>query len=105
VSIEEIGTVDPQDPWEYLDRWFFHVQGAAGECLVRDKSEPSDLGLNSRQPLDLSRVAQGLKPHAKSSRAKVPKGLYRDIGVQKFRSPEDERPGTRHQKSRNCERI
>jgi hypothetical protein len=26
----------------------------------RDRSEPSDLGLNSRQTLDLSRVARGL---------------------------------------------
>jgi hypothetical protein len=64
VSSEEIGTVDPQGPWEYLDHWFFHVQGAAGECTVRDRPEPSDLGLNNRRSLDLSRVARGLKPHA-----------------------------------------
>ena len=43
VSSEEIGTVDPQGPWEYLDHWFFHVQGVAGECTARDRSEPLDL--------------------------------------------------------------
>jgi hypothetical protein len=34
MSSEEIRTVDPQELWEYLDRWFFHVQRAVGECTT-----------------------------------------------------------------------
>jgi hypothetical protein len=43
VSSEGIGTVDPQGLWEHLDHWFFHIQGAVGECTAWDKSESSDL--------------------------------------------------------------
>jgi hypothetical protein len=32
----------------------FHVQGAAGECTVWDRSEPSDLSEKTRKLLDLS---------------------------------------------------
>jgi hypothetical protein len=59
---EEIGTVDPQGPWEYLDRRFFYVQGVVEECTGRNQSEPSDLGWKTRQPLDLSGVTRGLNP-------------------------------------------
>ena len=30
VNSEEIGIVDPQGPWEHLDRWFFPRPGSSG---------------------------------------------------------------------------
>jgi hypothetical protein len=59
---EEIRTVDPQGPWEYLDRRFFHVQGVVEECTGRNQSELSDLDWKTRQSLDLSGVTHGLNP-------------------------------------------
>jgi hypothetical protein len=63
----------------------------------RRDSEPLDLTQNSRQSLDLSRGARGLNPRKQSE---SPEGVsYRDFGIREFGSPEDESPGTRHQKS------
>jgi hypothetical protein len=72
----------------------------------RDRFEPSDLGLNSRQTLDLSRVAQGLSLMQRTIEAKVSRrSSYRDFDIQEFGIPEDESLGTRHQKSQNSERT
>jgi hypothetical protein len=72
----------------------------------RDRSEPSHLGLNSRQTLDLSRVARGLNLTRRTAEEKVSRrSLYRGFDIQEFRSPEDESLGTRKQKSQNSERT
>jgi hypothetical protein len=45
---KKIGTVDPQGPWEYLDRRFFYVQGVVEECTGRNQSDLLDLDWKTR---------------------------------------------------------
>jgi hypothetical protein len=45
----------------------------------RDRSEPSYLGLNSQQPVDLSRVARGLNPTRREAERESREGVR--IGI------------------------
>jgi hypothetical protein len=59
----------------------------------KDRSEPSDLERNTRQPSDRSEVARGL--NFVNRRVEVPKGLtYRDIDVRDIGVLEVDKVGT-----------